>query len=211
MSKFGGMNSSKSMIIRCDTHPFHVTSRTHDQNYFPLELNEVWEVMIKELNYLQQNHSLCVHAFILMGNHFHLLCQTPKGNLTEVMQRFLISTSKRIGNHWQEGFNWSLIESQTHYFQVYRYIFQNPVRANICNRVEDYKFSTLHESRLPIHSFITMSFGGSEGEYHWLNERYDQDQESLIQLGLKKMQFDIAKRRVNAFNKLSVPKVERHE
>ncbi len=171
--------------------------------------------MLEQLLYLHKNQSLAVHAFVLMGNHFHLLCHTPKANLDQIMQIFLRSTSIKISreaktiNHlWGSRYKWSLIESQTHYYQVYRYIFQNPIRAGICKRVEEYPFSTLKQVPIPLHSFIPLSFGGSEGELHWLNEHYEKEDEQLIKLGLKKHQFDVSQRRLKAFNKLSLPKKE---
>lgn len=174
--------------------------------------------MLEQLLYLHKNQSLAVHAFVLMGNHFHLLCHTPKANLDQIMQIFLRSTSIKISreaktiNHlWGSRYKWSLIESQTHYYQVYRYIFQNPIRAGICKRVEEYSFSTLKPVPIPLHSFIPLSFGGSEGELHWLNEHYEKEDEQLIKLGLKKHQFDVSQRRLKAFNKLSLPKKELFE
>jgi putative transposase len=34
--------------------------------------------------------NLLVHAFCLMINHFHLLCETPKSGLSRHMQRLLV-------------------------------------------------------------------------------------------------------------------------
>lgn len=203
----------RPLLIRSETHPYHVTSRCNNKEFFPIPLDEVWELMLKQLHQEVKEQSLCVHAFVLMGNHFHLLCHTPKGNLDQIMQRLLRTTSVKINirnkaiNHvWGGRYKWSLIESQTHYFQVYRYIYQNPLRAGICNRVEEYPYSTLKPNPLPMHTFIPLSFGGVEGELHWLNERYDKEDLELIKLGLRKSQFDVSQRKLKAFNKLSLPK-----
>lgn len=204
----------RPLLIRSKTHPYHVTSRTNNKEFFPIPLNEVWKIMLEELHRMHLKYGLAVHAFVLMGNHFHLLCHTPQGNLDEVMRLFLRMTSIRISkeaeakNHlWGGRYKWSLVESQTHYYQVYRYIFQNPVRAGIFERVESYPFTTLKDVPIPLHSFIPMSFGGKEGELHWLNESYDKEDQELIRLGLRKFQFDVSQRKLKAFNKLSVPKM----
>lgn len=200
----------RPLLIRSETHPYHVTSRSNNKVFFSIPLEEVWELMIKQLHMEVRENSLCVHAFVLMSNHFHLLCHTPEGNLDQIMQRFLRVTSVRINersrtiNHvWGGRYKWSLIEAQSHYFQVYRYIYQNPLRAGLCERVEDYPYSTLNPTPLPIHTFIPLSFGGQEGELLWLNERFDKDDQELIRLGLRKSQFDVSKRKLKAFNKLS--------
>ena len=199
-------------LLRSDTHPYHVTSRTNNKEFFPIPLKEVWDIMIEGLALEIKENALCVHSFVLMGNHFHLLCHTPRANLDQIMQRFLRVTSVKVNvksrsiNHlWGGRYKWSLIDSQNHYFQVYRYILQNPLRAGICKRVEAYPFSSLHETKLPLHSFVPMSFGGAEGELLWLNELYDSEKEKLIKLGLRKSQFDVSKRKLQLFNKISLP------
>lgn len=199
----------RALLVRSETHPYHVTSRCNNKEFFPIPLQEVWEIMIMQLQIEIKEHQLAVHAFVLMGNHFHLLCRTPKGNLDQIMHRFLRMTSVRINyrkksiNHlWGGRYKWSLIHSQTHYFQVYRYIFQNPVRAKICGRVEDYLFTTLRPCPFPLHSFIPMSFGGVTGELVWLNQIYKEEDLEIIKLGLKKHQFEVSKRNQNHFNKL---------
>jgi putative transposase len=203
----------RPQLIRSKTHPYHVTCRTNNKDFFPIPLSEVWKMMLEELHQLHLKHSLAVHAFVLMGNHFHLLCLTPEGNLDEIMRLFLRNTSIRISklaltsNHlWGGRYKWSLVESQTHYYQVYRYIFQNPVRAGIFDRVESYPYTTLRDVPIPLHSFIPMSFGGREGELHWLNEHFQKEDQELIRLGLRKFQFDISQRKLNAFNKLTLPR-----
>ena len=204
-----GFGMTDSLLIRSEKHPYHVASRSKNQEFFPLPLGEVWEIMLNGLLYLHKTHGLAVHGFILMGNHFHLLCHTPRGNLDQIMREFLRLTAININfeaenkNYlWGDPYKWSIIEAQTHYYQVYRYIFQNPIRAGICEKVEDYPYSTLKEVPIPLHSFIPMSFGGSEGEVHWLNEHYLQGDEDLIQFGLNRSQFAVGNRKLNAFNKL---------
>jgi putative transposase len=195
----------RPLLIKSETHPYHVTSRSNNKEFFPIPISKVWEIMLEELNHATKEHALAVHAFVLMGNHFHLLCHTPKGNLDLIMMNFLRTTAQRMHTRWDRRYKWSLIDSQTHYYQVYRYIFQNPVRIGLCNRVEDYPYSTLNDVPLTLHSLIPMSFGGKEGELIWLNEKYEKEDEVLIKLGLRKHQFDVTQRKVKAFNKLSVP------
>jgi putative transposase len=200
-------------LIRSETHPYHITSRCNNKEFFPIPLDDVWSIMMKLLERLHRDHGLAIHAFVLMGNHFHLLCHTPRANIDECMHLFMRQTSLEINrrnssqNHlWGGRYRWSLIEAQRYYYQVYRYIYQNPLRAKIVNRVEDYPFSTLMKSPpFPLHSSLSFSFGGAEGEKLWLNEKYDEEDLNLIKLGLKKSQFSVDKRKLKALNKLSFP------
>lgn len=203
----------RQLLVKSETHPYHITSRCNNKEFFPLPLSEVWEIMLAQLKRCHVEHSMGIHAFVLMGNHFHLLCHTPKANIDECMHSFLrmvsIIVNRRASsvNHlWGGRYRWSLIDSQRHYYQVYRYIFQNPIRAGIANRVENYPYSTLRKDLpFPLHSNVSMSFCGEEGELLWLNEKYDNEDVALIKSGLRKYQFDLNKKKLKAFNKLSAP------
>lgn len=199
----------RPLLIRSETHPYHVTSRCNNKDFFPIPLCEVWEIMLSLLKTEIKEQGLVVHAFVLMGNHFHLLCHTPNANLDQIMQRFLRQSSVKISarsktvNHlWGARYKWSLIESEMHYFQVYRYIYQNPVRARICSKVEEYPFSTLKNAELVLYPLI-------DGEIDWLNEVLKKEDGELIKMGLRKQQFDVNKRKLSAYNKLSVPPSEK--
>lgn len=204
---------TRQPLIKTGTHPYHITSRCFNKDFFPLPLIHVWFIMMRHLKRCHVEHGLGIHAFVLMGNHFHLLCHTPKENIDQCMHQFLRNTAVEIKNRaqmvsplWDGRYRWSLIDSQNHYYQVYRYIFQNPIRAKLVTRVEEYQFSTLRKDLpFPLHSNVPMSFGGEEGELLWLNEKYEDEDLELIKMGLKKCQFNFDKRRLKAFNRLSVP------
>ena len=206
---------TRQLLIKTETHPYHITSRCNNKEFFPIPLLHVWYIMMRQLKRCHTEHGLGIHAFVLMGNHFHLLCHTPKANIDQCMHQFLRNTAVEINdraqimNHlWGGRYRWSVIESQTHYYQVYRYIYQNPIRAKLVNKVEEYQFSTLRKDLpFPLHSNVPMSFCGEEGELLWLNEKYQDEDLDLIKLGLRKTYFDLEKRKLKAFNKLSVPKI----
>lgn len=213
MSKRYRVGMAKPLLIHSDHHPYHITARCSDKDFFPLPLSDVWHIMMRRLKHCSSQQSLAIHAFVLMGNHFHLLCHTPQSNIDECMHSFMRGVGLDIGRKletqnylWGGRYRWSLIDSQRHYYQVYRYIYQNPIRAGLVKRVEDYSFSTLkRDVPFPLHSTVPMSFGGQEGELLWLNEKYEEEDLKLIKLGLRKSQFDVDKRKFKAFSKLSIP------
>jgi putative transposase len=198
----------KGFPMRSEVHPYHVTCRCNNKEFFPLPLPVIWKIMLHTLFKTHKEHRLAIHAFVLMGNHFHLLCHTPKGNLDQAVQTFLELTSVEIHRDpeglnflWDSKYKWSLIASRTHYFQVYRYIFQNPVRIRLVDSVENYQFSTLKSPiSFPLHSFVPMAFGGEKGEINWLNEKYKPADQELIREGLKRGEF------ISILNHLSLEK-----
>ena len=165
---------------------FHVTTKSIDKCYLPIPMLQAWSDVTKKLKDCHQKQGLSVHAFVLMGNHFHLLCHPRWATLEDCLAPFLKN------NIWDPSYNWSSINSHRHYLQVYRYIYQNPLRAKLVYKVEDYPFSTLRSDLpFPLHSRVSMNFCGEEGERFWLNQRYRPDFENSIRQGLKKRNFEM--------------------
>ncbi len=79
-----------------------------------------------------------VHAYVLMGNHYHLLLETPEPNLSRGMhqlngiytQRFN-RRYERVGHLFQGRFKSILVEKDAHLLELIRYVVLNPVRAGI--------------------------------------------------------------------------------
>jgi putative transposase len=90
------------------------------------------------LEYLAQSltvYSVKLHSYILMTNHFHLLVQTPLGNLAEFMRQFNITYTgyynrrhNRSGHLYQGRYKSILVDKDAYLAVLSRYIHVNPVR-----------------------------------------------------------------------------------
>ncbi len=85
-----------------------------------------------------------------MNNHYHLLLKTPNCDISRFMYFFNKTISEKIRKKTGQinkmfggRFKASAIKDQNHLCNVYRYIYQNPIRAGICNKCEEYPYSTL--------------------------------------------------------------------
>lgn len=106
------------------------------------------------LGVLQESSELfgCrVAAFCLMSNHYHLLLQTPMGNLSRVMRHVNGVYTQRYnrrqkvdGQLFRGRYKSVLVEEDSHLVELLRYIHRNPVRAHICKSVSDYPWSSHH-------------------------------------------------------------------
>jgi putative transposase len=92
-----------------------------------------------------------VHAYVLMGNHYHLLLETPEPNLVAGMkwlqgtytQRF--NSANKCRGHLFQGRYKSLIldPSEADYFStVSTYIHLNPIRAVLCEHPDQFPWSS---------------------------------------------------------------------
>ena len=80
-------------------------------------------------------YQVSLHAYVLMSNHFHLIVQTPKANLSEFMRHFNISYTgyfnrrhKRVGHLYQGRFKAIVVEADSYLLELSRYVHLNPVR-----------------------------------------------------------------------------------
>jgi REP element-mobilizing transposase RayT len=90
-----------------------------------------------------------LHSFCLLGNHYHLLLETPLGRLSHGMHglngRYSQDFNRRYerSGHLFEGrFKALIVEKQTHLLELHRYIVLNPVRAGLTERPEDWIWSS---------------------------------------------------------------------
>jgi putative transposase len=85
--------------------------------------------------------SVRVHAYVLMTNHFHLIVETPKANLSEFMRQFNISypgyynrRHRRIGHLYQGRFKAIVVDQDSYLLELSRYVHLNPIRIKPKNQ-----------------------------------------------------------------------------
>lgn len=113
-------------------------------------MTELWRIASEELYLLNLMYEAEIHGFVLMPNHIHLMLTTPGDDLGMLMQIFMGQltkranyTSGRSGHLFGARYHWSIITSTRYYGNVLKYVYRNPVKAQICNQVEEYEFSTV--------------------------------------------------------------------
>jgi REP element-mobilizing transposase RayT len=96
-----------------------------------------------------ERYAFRVYGACLMGNHYHLVGETPRGNLSDAM-RFLNggyaqAVNRRHGRtgHLFEGrFRSLVIQRESYLKRVVRYVVLNPVRARLVTDVAAWPWST---------------------------------------------------------------------
>jgi len=91
---------------------------------------------------------LC-HAYCLMDNHYHLLIETPQGNLSAGMRQLNGIYAQRfnrrhtwVGHVFQGRFKAILVERENYLLELCRYVVLNPVRAGLAKRPQTYRWSS---------------------------------------------------------------------
>ena len=88
-------------------------------------------------------------SYCLLGTHYHLLVETPEANLDRGMQRlngnyaqWFNREHERAGHLFADRYYSALVERESHATEVVRYIARNPIRAGLCGRPEEWRWSS---------------------------------------------------------------------
>ena len=127
---------------------YHVTSRGNEQR----DVFKSQRDREKFLGYLEsatQRYGAAIHAHCLMSNHYHLLLETPEGNLSQIMRHvngayttYFNVKRKRAGHLFQGRYKAILVEADDYLAELSRYIHLNPVRVGIVESPEQYQWSS---------------------------------------------------------------------
>ncbi|MBF0363813.1 MAG: transposase [Oligoflexia bacterium] len=144
---------SRSPLIRTNDFPYHIRVRSNNREWFYLPIENVWEIFISHLEETSIKHNLDIYCFTLMNNHYHVLLKTPDLNIDKALHNLnykmslaIGKQSNRINRIFGTRYKWSIIQSESYLLRVYQYIYQNPIRANICNKVESYPYNSLNSN-----------------------------------------------------------------
>lgn len=132
---------------------YHVMSRGNRQDAVFLDAHDN-RIFLDVLGDVCERTGWLVHAFVLMGNHYHLLIETPEPNLVDGMRWVQGTYTKRFnmrhkkwGHLFQGRYKALLVDSAGDYFQtVSSYIHLNPARVKGYDfdntKLADYRWSS---------------------------------------------------------------------
>jgi len=113
---------------------YHITCRGNERQVIfkdDADRARFLQILTQSLNI----YTVKLHTYVLMNNHFHLLVETPLGNLAEFMRKFNITYTsyynrrhKRIGRLYQGRYKSILVDKNEYLSILSRYIHLNPVR-----------------------------------------------------------------------------------
>jgi putative transposase len=131
---------------------FHVTGRGVGRGtLFRDDLH--YRTFVDMFDAAAQRFGWTCHRYCLLPNHYHLVVQTSRARLSRGMHRldFLYAQwfnamHRRVGHVFQNRFGARVIEGDEHFESVCEYVDANLVRAGLCNRPEDWPWSSAGEA-----------------------------------------------------------------
>ncbi len=142
---------------------YHITSRGNARQLIfqtdtdKLKFFDVLNVVVKRFNWF-------CHSYCLMDNHYHLIIETPEGNISRGMRQLngvytqsFNRRHKRVGHLFQGRFKAILVDKDSYLLRLCRYVVLNPVRAGLVKKPEEWAWSsfkaTIGKTRSPF--FLT--------------------------------------------------------
>jgi putative transposase len=97
----------------------------------------------------KKKYAFAIYHFCIMGNHVHFAIKPGKGcSLSKIMQWLLGNFAKAwnkahgvTGHFWGDRFFSRIIRGCRGFLRVFDYISENPVKAGLARRAEDWEFS----------------------------------------------------------------------
>jgi REP element-mobilizing transposase RayT len=118
------------------------------------------ELLVQSL----QRYEVALHAYVLMGNHYHLIAETRRANLgrwmhwlTTAYTVYFNRRHRRVGHLFQGRYKSIVVEAEGYLLNLSRYVHVNPVRGKMMGRGDPV------ERRKRLRSWRWSSYGGYSG------------------------------------------------
>ena len=127
---------------------YHVTSRGDERKaIFGDDCDR--ESFLNSLHKVVKRYNWLCHAYCLMGNHYHLIIETPDGNLSLGMRQLngvytqlFNKRHDRVGHLFQGRYKAILVQKDSHLQETCRYVVLNPVRAQMVEKPDQWIWSS---------------------------------------------------------------------
>lgn len=129
---------------------YHVTSRGDRRE--PIYEDDADRARFLEVlgDVVERSNWLC-HAFCLMDNHYHLLIETPDGNLSKGMRQlngvytqYSNRRHARVGHLFQGRYKAIVVDREAYLLELTRYVVLNPVRAGLVDEPGQWPWSSFN-------------------------------------------------------------------
>ena len=130
-------------------YPHHITQRGNNKEKVFFD-DEDRRLYLDILQRYKNKYGIKILAYCLMGNHVHILVVPGQemglaramGGTNLVYTQHVNRKYNRSGRLWQNRFFSSVVEEEPYLWAVMRYMEQNPVRAKLVKKAEEYRWSS---------------------------------------------------------------------
>jgi len=101
---------------------------------------------------VSEHYDFTIHAYVLMSNHYHLLLENIRENLSLRMRQINVTYAQyynkkyqRTGHLWQDRFKSWYIFDENYLFVLFKYLEYNPVKAHLSQKAGEYPYTLIYD------------------------------------------------------------------
>jgi len=138
----------RALRIEYEGAVYHVTNRGNGQESIYREEAD-WKAFLGIMSDVVTEFGWQIYTYCLMGNHYHLLLETPQPNLSQGMKELDQQYTRRYNwryehsGHVFQGRYWSgLMLNDNYLIDAASYLLLNPLRAQLVHSPEEWRWSS---------------------------------------------------------------------
>jgi REP-associated tyrosine transposase len=169
---------------------YHVTSRGNEKKVI-FKDDQDRRMILALLHRTNTRYHWICHAYCLMDNHYHLVIETPEGNLSLGMRQlngvytqWFNQRHDRVGHLFQGRYKAILIQKETHLLEVCRYVVLNPVRAHTIDGPEDWPWSSYRATAGQEHPHPCLTINWVLDQFSSKRDEAEQEYGRFVQQGI---------------------------
>jgi REP element-mobilizing transposase RayT len=127
---------------------YHITGRGNEKKTVFRD-DQDRKTFLDILHQVNKRYNWICHTYCLMRNHYHLLIETPDGNISIGMRQLngvytqaFNKRHNRVGHLFQGRYKAILLQKDSHLLEVCKYAVLNPVRARLVERPGQWKWDS---------------------------------------------------------------------
>lgn len=127
---------------------YHVIQRGNNREYI-FRKSEDKKCLLQLVNDYKGDRNFDLLGFVIMDNHYHMMIKPFNAKLQDMMHRinhkysmYYNRQNRRTGHVFENRYKSIFVNDQSYLLSLLRYIHQNPIKANMCERVKDYPWSS---------------------------------------------------------------------
>ena len=157
---------------------YHIVNRGVEQRVVFEEASD-YEYFEEIMCLYAKSFGIAIHNYCLMSNHYHLLIEIVRPNLSKFMRQLNMNYAiyfnkkyNRSGHLWQGRFKSWYVTNEAYLYTLMRYIEQNPLKAGMVKEIADYPYSSYHY-------FLNYKEIPECLKQAWIVQHYQEDKEAI--------------------------------
>ena len=171
---------------------YHVTSRGNEKKPV-FKIDQDRDNFLHILQHVNKRYNWICHAYCLMSNHYHLLIETPDGNLASGMRQLngvytqlFNRLHGRIGHLFQGRYKAILIQKDSHLLEVCRYVVLNPIRTKMGETPDSWKWSSYLATAGRTRPHLCLTTDWVLGRFSRKRGKAEKEYRQFVKLGIGK-------------------------